>query len=105
MSPEATRKGIKAKFELDWLFARASLAPKHDRGSTSASPISLLFFKLNIEFTTAGSQEVTRKGMKAKVDLNSLFARVYLVAKPDRESLSAPCYWRWRLNRVVKLGL
>ena len=36
-SPEATGKGRRAKVELDWLFARVSPVPKHDRRSSSAT--------------------------------------------------------------------
>ena len=36
-TPEATGKGRRAKVELDWLFARVSPVPKHDRRSSSAT--------------------------------------------------------------------
>ena len=37
VSPEATGKGRRAKVGLDWLFARVSPVPKHDRWSSSAT--------------------------------------------------------------------
>ena len=37
VSPETTGKGKRAKVELDWLFARVSPVPKHDRRSSSAT--------------------------------------------------------------------
>ena len=37
VSPEATGKGTRAKVELDWLFARVSTVPKHNRRSLSAT--------------------------------------------------------------------
>ena len=37
VSPEATGKGRRAKVELDWLFARVSPVPRHDRRSSSAT--------------------------------------------------------------------
>ena len=37
VSPEATGNGKRVKVELDWLFARVSPVPKHDRRSSSAT--------------------------------------------------------------------
>ena len=53
----------------------------------------------------SGESEATRKGTRAKMELDWLSASVSLVPKHDRGSSSATGYWRSRLHCVVEVGL